>query len=85
MPNLLWNSIKAMYNNVTVIVQFLQIGPGIVHMTYNSIFGSTLLLITLTPQEPLLQKFSVLAYADWWIPALITKLTIRAYNIQVKL
>ena len=52
-------------------------------LTFNSILGSGLFLQTLTPQEPLLQKYSLMVFADWWIPTFITKLMINGFNVQV--
>ena len=62
---------------------YAQIGPGVVFLTFKNMFGSGALLQSLTPQEPLLQKNSVLAYADWWIPTFIVKLIVKGYDIQV--
>ena len=67
----------------TCTVLWTQIGPGVVHLTFKSILGSGLLLQVLTPQEPLLQKYSLLAYADWWIPTFVIKSMVRGYDVQV--
>lgn len=64
-------------------VLFPQIGPGVVFLTFKSILGSGLFLQTLTPQEPLLQKYTLSAYADWWVPSFIIKLMIQGYDVQV--
>ena len=60
-----------------------QIGPGIVFLTFKSFFGSGLFLQTLTPQEPLLQKYTLMTFADWWIPTFITDLMVRGFDVQV--
>ena len=60
-----------------------QVGPGIVFLTFKSFLGSGLLFETLTPQEPLLQKYSLTVYADWWIPKFLTRLMISGYDVQV--
>ena len=62
---------------------YFQIGPALVYLTFNSIFGSGLFLQTLTPQEPLLQKYTLLTYADWWIPTFITKFMVSGFDVQV--
>ena len=63
----------------------MQVGPGIVCLTFKSFFGSGLLFETLTPQEPLLQKYSLTVYADWWIPKFMTRLMVSGYDVQVGL
>ena len=60
-----------------------QVGPGIVFLTFKSFLGSGLLFETLTPQEPLLQKYSLTVYADWWIPKFLTRLMVSGYDVQV--
>ncbi len=46
-------------------------------------FGKVLLLHSLTPQEPFLQKFSMVAYSDWWIPTFLMKMLVHGFNVQV--
>ena len=60
-----------------------QVGPGIVCLTFKSFLGGGLLLQTLTPQEPLVQKYTLTAYADWWIPKFLTRMMITGYDVQV--
>ena len=62
---------------------FLQVGPAIVYLTFNTLFGSGAFVHSLTPQEPLLQKYCLLAYADWWIPTFVVKMMVKGYDIQV--
>ena len=39
----------------------------------------------MTPQEPLLQKYTLKIYSDWWIPSFIIRLMIDGYDVQVML
>ena len=73
-----------MYTHVYTCVN-MQVGPGIVFLTFKSFLGSGLLFETLTPQEPLLQKYSLTVYADWWIPKFMTRLMVSGYDVQVGL
>ncbi len=58
-------------------------GPGVVYLSLKSKFGTVLLLHTLTPMEPFLQKYSLVAYSNWWIPTFIVKWMVQGYDIQV--
>ncbi len=58
-------------------------GCGVVYLTLKSKFGTVLLLHTVTPLEPFLQKYSVVAYSDWWIPTFLVKWLVQAYDVQV--
>lgn len=55
-----------------------------VHLTFKSFLGSGLMMHTLTPQEPLLQKYTLTIFADWWIPTFITKAIVKGYDVQVQ-
>jgi len=59
------------------------VGPGIVYLVMSTRFGTVMFLHTLTPEEPLLQKYLVLAYSDWWIPTFIVKWMVQGYDVQV--
>lgn len=61
----------------------LQNGPGIVYITMKSMFGTIMLLHSVTPLEPFLQKFTLMAYSDWWIPTFIVKWIVQGYDVQV--
>jgi len=41
------------------------------------------LIQTLTPEEPMLQRLTHEIYFDWWMPALLPKLFLRAEALQV--
>lgn len=72
--------IKQFYVNVSVD----QIGPGLVFLTFDSILGGGVLIQTVTPQEPLLQKYTIRAYVDWWIPTFIVRLFVNGYDVQLE-
>ncbi|XP_064395396.1 cholesterol 7-desaturase nvd-like [Halichondria panicea] len=61
-----------------------QMGCGVVYLTLKSKFGTVLLLHTVTPLEPFLQKYSVVAYSDWWIPTFLVKWLVQAYDVQLE-
>ena len=61
----------------------LQIGPGLVNLTLKSRFGMVLLIHSLTPQEPFLQKYCLQAFSDWWIPTFVIKMLVQGYDVQV--
>jgi len=61
----------------------LQIGPGLVNLTLKSRFGTVLLIHSLTPQEPFLQKYCLQAFSDWWIPTFVIKMLVQGYDVQV--
>ena len=67
----------------TVCTTLSQHGPGVVYLVLRSRFGKVYLLHTLTPQEPLIQKYTLLAYSDWWIPTFIVKWMVQGYDVQV--
>ena len=46
-------------------------------------FGTLMFFQSMTPMEPFLQKHSLVAYSDWWIPTFLVKWVVQAYNIQV--
>ncbi len=51
-----------------------QIGPGLAHMTFNSIFGRGAFVHSLTPVEPLVQKVIDQVWCEWYIPPIIPKI-----------
>ena len=47
----------------SVDVEARQIGPGVVHLTFDSIFGRCILIETVTPIEPMVQRVLHRLYA----------------------
>lgn len=69
---------------VLITVYFpLQIGPGIVYLTFDSPIGSGGFMQHLVPTEPLLQKFVQNLYFQKNIPAFIGKFFLLGEVIQV--
>ncbi|XP_063289190.1 cholesterol 7-desaturase nvd-like isoform X2 [Pelobates fuscus] len=60
-----------------------QVGPGIVFLTFNHNFlGTGVILQSVTPVEPLLQKVTHIIYYQRNIPTLVPKLMLKAECIQ---
>ena len=57
-----------MHSVRAVIFTTLQIGPSVVHLTFNSVFGKGAWIHTTVPEEPLVQRMTHYLYCDWWIP-----------------
>lgn len=51
-----------------------QVGPGLVYLTFDSLFGSGVFIQTLTPEEPLYQSLTHCIYAEWRVPTIMAKL-----------
>ncbi len=50
-----------------------QIGPGLVYMTFNSMFARGAFVHSLTPVEPLVQRMIHQVWCEWYIPPIIPK------------
>ena len=61
----------------------LKIGPGIVYLTFNTIFGKGAYLQSITPIEPLVQQMIQQVHMNWWVPPLFAKFLIWAEAIMV--
>lgn len=61
-----------------------QIGPGVVYLEFESIFGRGVFIQSLTPVEPLLQKMVHNIYATWYTPIPIVKFFLFAEALQVR-
>ncbi|PVD22374.1 hypothetical protein C0Q70_18184 [Pomacea canaliculata] len=66
--------------NLNVVAQ--QIGPGVVYLDFESIFGRGVFIMSLTPVEPLLQKMVHNIYATWYTPIPIVKFFLVAEALQ---
>lgn len=64
-------------------ILFFQIGPAIVYLELNSIFGRGIFTHSITPVEPLVQKVVHNVYLDWKVPTIIAKCLMAAEAIQV--
>ena len=63
----------------------LQIGPGIVHLTYESpIFGRGAFMQSLTPVEPLTQRMLHHVYANNFIPTFMAKFFLFSEALMVR-
>lgn len=61
-----------------------QIGPGVVYLCFESMFGCGVFLHHLTPREPLVQKLVHNIYAHWAMPIPIAKFYMVGEAIQVE-
>ena len=63
---------------------WLQIGPGVVYLTFNSIFGRGVYTQSVTPVEPLVLKVIHNIYVNKNIPNILAKFFLLAESIQVR-
>lgn len=68
---------------ISVNVEAWQIGPGVVHLFIDTIFGRCLLLETVTPAEPTLQRVLHRLYAPWFMPTPFAKLIVWGEAVMV--
>ncbi|CAL4067234.1 unnamed protein product, partial [Meganyctiphanes norvegica] len=61
----------------SMTVKALQIGPGIVHLYFNTPIGSGVLIQTVTPIEPMMQKVIHTFYTSWSFIAPYAKLVLH--------
>ena len=69
-------------SNITVLLPS-QIGPAVVHLNMSFFFGNVLIVQTVVPEKPLLQRMTNSLYADWWLPSFVGYWILRAEGIQV--
>ena len=60
-----------------------QIGPGIVYMTFESVFGNGAFMHTIVPLEPMLQKITHQIYFHWAVPTIVAKFYMLSEALQV--
>lgn len=70
---------------ISVDVEAWQIGPGVVHLFIDTAFGRCLLIETVTPIEPTLQRVLHRLYAPWFMPAPFAKLIVWGEALMVTL
>ena len=62
---------------------FVQIGPGIVNLTFKTMFGTGAYLHAITPQEPLEQKIIHHIVCSRWMPSFFSKFLMFSEALQV--
>lgn len=61
-----------------------QIGPGVVYLTFNSIFGRGVYVQSVTPTEPLVLRVIHHIYVNKNIPTILAKFFLLAESIQLE-
>ncbi|XP_066294298.1 cholesterol 7-desaturase nvd-like [Branchiostoma lanceolatum] len=61
-----------------------QVGPGIVYLFLESGFGNFMLVQSITPVEPLLQRLTHSVYAGRWVPTCLAKFILWGEAVQVE-
>ena len=61
----------------------LQIGPGIVYLTFDSLVGKGAFLQALSPMEPLVQRLIQHIVIEWKVPMFIAKFFLLSEVIMV--
>ena len=62
---------------------FLQIGPGLVHLTFDSVFGRGAYLQALTPIEPLVQRMVHHVHFQKYTPTCVGKFFLLGEALMV--
>ena len=62
----------------------LQIGPGIVYLTFSSIFGRGAYLQGLSPFEPVCQRLVHHIYFTWYTPTIVAKFFLYGEAMMVR-
>lgn len=65
-----------------VLVHIIQQGPGLVFLRFHTAFGRAIVMETVTPMKPLLQKATHMIYAEWKMPRFLAKLILRSLIVQ---
>ena len=61
-----------------------QIGPGLVYLTWDSIFGSGVFTQSITPMGPLEQNLQHGIWASWTVPNWLAKIYLVGEAMQVE-
>lgn len=61
-----------------------QIGPGVVYLMFESMFGNGVYVQSLTPVEPMLQKLVHNIYVSWTMPIPVAKFYMLGEGLQVE-
>lgn len=65
-----------------VNANILQIGPGIVHMQFPTIFGQVCNIETITPVGRFQQRATNLVLAETWVPRFVAKFFLKSIQVQ---
>lgn len=65
-----------------VEVSIIQIGLGMVQLTFGTPFGSVVVIETVTPKAPLEQRAGHIVLAERWVPRFVAKFVLRSLLIQ---
>jgi len=63
-------------------VYIVQVGPSMVHLHFATPFGKVVLVETVTPVQPLLQRVTHQVWAEWTVPRWFSKFIMRNTIIQ---
>ncbi|BFZ20630.1 hypothetical protein BsWGS_23669 [Bradybaena similaris] len=61
-----------------------QVGPSLTYLEFETIFGKFMILNTLTPQAPMVQKIVENIFVSRWMPTVIAKLWLLLIALQVE-
>jgi cholesterol 7-dehydrogenase len=67
-----------------VNVTITQVGPAMVHLNFATALGSVIVIETVTPIQPLLQRFTHQVFAEWTIPRFVAKFFFGSTITQVE-
>ena len=72
-----------LWRGYNAIHLYFQIGPGIVYVTMDTVFGKSVLIQSLLPVEPMVQKVVHNLYMNWTVPSIIAKFILIGEVMQV--
>lgn len=72
------------FNLITLKVSVRQIGPAVVHLEFNTAFGRAVLLHSVTPIEPMLQKLTHVLYCDSTMPHIYSKSILLGEAVMIE-
>eukprot|EP01087_Luapelamoeba_hula_P024952 TRINITY_DN967_c0_g1_i2.p1 TRINITY_DN967_c0_g1~~TRINITY_DN967_c0_g1_i2.p1 ORF type:complete len:558 (-),score=66.63 TRINITY_DN967_c0_g1_i2:156-1829(-) len=64
--------------NSEIDVNITQVGPSIVHLTFNTPVGRVLIVETVTPVQALLQRATHQGWGEWRVPRFAAKVVLKA-------
>jgi cholesterol 7-desaturase len=68
----------------TINVSITQIGPGLVQLCFSTIFGKLIIVESVTPIAPLLQKIGHVVYAEKKLPRFMAKFLLHGLTLQLE-
>ncbi|KAK3087691.1 hypothetical protein FSP39_009231 [Pinctada imbricata] len=81
------HSLKLFEKQITLLdmdVVARQIGPGVVYLTFDTIFGKGVYIISQTPTEPLVQKMVHNIYVSRYTPLFMGKFFMYSESVQLE-